>query len=146
MLSRKEQNVEGIPLPKPWIEEILDLINSVYEKNCNLLNKKFEIIGYTYPDELLLIVSLVKKDDVNDIPITYMASLDLDNNNEPKKLLNSLVDSIGILFDSVFSNKDWNEYHSNWLEGTIKEQKIFYRISRENIALTLQADELLKNP
>ena len=145
MLSRKKQKVDGIPLPDDWKKEILELINSIYQEKCDEQNMYFSIFGFTYPDELLFIVSLSKKDDLSHAPITYMASIDLVKSSKPKKLLNTLVDSIGIFFDSVFADSEWNDYTSKWEDAEFSGQKFFYKVSRENIYLTLEADKLLKS-
>ena len=62
-----------------------------------------------------------------------------------KAIIEKIMDSIGIFFDEYFSNSDWNDYISIWTEAESKKVKFYYKISRENIKLSLMADEILSN-
>jgi hypothetical protein len=54
-----------------------------------------------------------------------------------------MVDLLGHIFDDIFNTEDWSGYVSNWTENKYKNHTFFYKITRENIALTLQANEIL---
>ncbi len=143
MLSRKEQNSQAIALPEEWTKKVCALLNEVYQSNCKAEEKVFEVYGSTYPNEFLLIATLVNTADESVSSVSYFISVDLEENTKPEKLLNDLVDSIGAFFDVYFATKDWDDYQAEWLEAEFKGHKFFYKISRENIALHVMADKLL---
>ncbi|PIK16475.1 hypothetical protein [Halobacteriovorax sp. JY17] len=143
MLSRKEQNSQAIALPEEWTKKVCTLLNEVYESNCKAEGKTIEVYGSTYPDEFLFISTLVDTNDERVASVSYFISADLDKKTNPEKMLNDLVDSIGAFFDIYFGTKDWDDYQAEWLETEFKGHRFFYKISRENIALHIMADNLL---
>jgi hypothetical protein len=89
-------------------------------------------------------VGLLNQEQLEVAPVSYIMSMDLDEKNQdPEKYLDTLIDSMGVFFDSYFADADWNDYISNWTEATYKDLKFFYKVSRENVALTIQAEALL---
>ncbi|RLA61920.1 MAG: hypothetical protein DRQ88_09880 [Epsilonproteobacteria bacterium] len=144
MLSRKQHDVEGISLPDEWTNEFTGLLNSIYKDECNRANKSFYILGFTYPNEVLLAISFMDDQDMNALPVTLIISADLKEGQKAKKLLDTLIDSVGVFFDSHFGNTEGNDYNTSWSNETFRNIEIFYQVSRENILLTLKADELLK--
>lgn len=145
MLSRKEQNRSGNPLPETWREKVTNLLNSVYAKRSQEQNKTFKVFGFSYPDELFIAASLIHPDNNAEIPVTYVASCDISEKTDYRNIADTLIDSIGIFFDSYFATVEWNDYNSNWMETKHKEQTFYYKITRENIELTIKADEILAN-
>ncbi len=143
MLSRKEQNSQAIALPEEWTKKVCDLLNEVYASNCKKEEKTFEVYGSTYPNEFLFIATLVDMADERASSVSYFISVDLEEKTDSEKMLNDLVDSIGAFFDIYFATKDWDDYQAEWLEAEFKGHRFYYRISRENIALHLMADNLL---
>lgn len=144
MLSRKEQLNEPIALPKEWTEKVGKLLNEVYESNCKQEEKVFEVYGATYPNEFLFVTSLINPKDDKITPITYFISKDLEESTKAEKMLDDLVDSIGAFYDVFFATPEWSDYQAEWLEAEFKGHRFFYKISRENVALHLAADKLLK--
>ena len=144
MLSRKQHDLEGLVLPDEWTKEFTDLLNSIYKDECTRQGKSFFVLGYTYPEEVLMGISFMEEDDLNAIPVTLVVSADLKEGQKAKKLLDTLIDSVGVFFDSYFSNSESSDYNTNWSSETFKNVEIFYQVSRENILLTLKANELLK--
>ena len=98
----------------------------------------------TFPAEVVLAVSLVNKKDDNAAPVTYHVSTDLNEKIKADKVVDNLVDSVGIFFDSYFEDPNWNDFFSKWEETEFKGIKIYYKISRENVGLTLLADQILE--
>jgi len=144
LLSRKEQIKPGALLPAKWGEKVESVLFGVYKEQCDHQKKAFQVHGLTYPNELFLAVGLVNPEKLEMAPITYVISMDLDEKNqEPEKYLDTLIDSMGIFFDSYFADADWNDYVSNWTEAKYKELNFHYKVSRENIALSIQAEALL---
>lgn len=144
MHSRKDQNQELIKLPQDWLSDLTEILNSTYKDQCDKYKKSFLVLGHTFPDEVVLIISFLDEKSLGSIPITLILSADLDKENKSEELLEVLVEFIGIFFDQIFSQDEWDEYSSIWEMEEIKEFKIHYIISRENILLTLKAEELLK--
>ncbi|WP_127714947.1 hypothetical protein [Halobacteriovorax sp. HLS] len=144
MLSRKEHDCEAIALPEEWTKKVETLLNEVYQSNCKEVGKVFEVYGSTYPSEFVFITSLINPENDRITPVTYFISKDLDPSTKPEKMLDDLVDSIGAFYDIYFSTPDWSDFQAEWLETEFKGHKFFYKISRENVALHLAADKLLK--
>lgn len=145
MHSRKDQNQELIKLPHDWLADLGELLNATYKEHCNKKNKSFLVLGHTFPDEVVLIVSFLDEKTLGSIPITLILSADLDEKNKSEELLEVLVEFIGIFFDQVFSQDEWDDYNPIWEMEEIKGCKIHYMISRENILLSLKAEEFLKD-
>ena len=145
MHSRKDQNQELIKLPNEWVTELGELLNSTYKDFCDKKNKSFLVLGHTYPDEIVLIISFLDEKSLGSIPITLILSADLDEKNKAENLLEVLVEFIGIFFDQVFSSEEWEDYNPNWEMEEIKDFKIYFTVSRENILLTIKANQILKD-
>tara|TARA_Y100000780_G_C13696127_1_gene423448 strand:+ start:201103 stop:201540 length:438 start_codon:yes stop_codon:yes gene_type:complete len=143
LLSRKEQERLGIVLPEQWRQKVESVLYGVYQKNCDNDKKGFQVYAITYPDELLLTASYLNQEKLEEAPVTYMISMDLEEKEDPQKYLDTLIDSIGIFFDQYFADANWNDYQANWEEAEYKKLKFFYKISRENMALSIQAEQLL---
>ncbi len=144
MHSRKLQDQEYNKLPSDWLSDLRELLNTTYREQCEKENKSFLVLGHTFPNEVVLVVSFLDERSLTSIPITLVLSADVDEKTKSDKLLEVLVEFVGIFFDQVFSNEDWNEYNSNWETEIVKKYEIHYLISRENILLTMKADEILK--
>lgn len=145
MLSRKNENSSGQSLPQEWIQEIEDLLNSTYQEQISVKNLKFKIIGKTYPNEIFLSVSLLEKTKTSILPINLMLSCDINTSDPLKNILDMMVDSIGAIFDKILDSDDWNDYQVNWQKETVTNIDLYYKISREDIELSIQADEIIKN-
>lgn len=145
MHSRKDQNQDLIKLPNDWLRDLGDLLNSTYKDQCDKKNKSFLVLGHTFPNEVVLIISFLDEKSLGSIPITLILSADLDEKNNSEKLLAVLVEFIGIFFDQVFSSDEWDDYNPNWEMEEIKDLKIYFTVSRENILLTVKANEILEN-
>ena len=144
MLSKKEQDKPGILLPNSWCEKVEGVLSATYKASCEAQGKQFQVHGITYPNELFLAVGLFDPSNLLLAPVSYVVSLDLEaNKNEPETYLDTLIDSMGIFFDSYFADSEWNEYQAVWTEAEYKKLKFHYKVSRENLALTIQAESLL---
>jgi hypothetical protein len=144
MLSRKDQSKPGILLPEAWRTKIEDVLYKVYKEQCDGQGKAFQVHGLTYPDEFFLAVGLYNPNRLEEAPVSYIVSMDLDEkNNDPEKVLDTIIDSMGVFFDTYFADLEWNDYISVWTEATYKDISFHYIISRENVALTIQAEALL---
>ncbi len=143
MLSRKG-NSNGKKLEINWINEIQKLISSVYLKECTKLNKDFHVYGEIFKNEITIAISLISLQDPNISPLTFMVSTDIKENKRInfKKIINLTVDTIGSFFDQYFNDTQWDEYH-DWKIASVNNFDFFYKITRENILLTIEANKLL---
>jgi hypothetical protein len=144
MLYRKEQTKQGITIPTDWCESAEQVLYSAYQKHCDAQQKGFKFYGLTYPNEVYMAISYLDVENELEAPVTYHVSADLkESDKDLKKLLDKLIDSVGIFFDIYFADPNWNEYVVNWTEGTFQGQDFHYKITRENIGLSIQAEYLL---
>ncbi len=143
MLSRKNHETLGQPLPPEWIERVQNLMDDLYRSKCEKLHRTFSIHGFHYPNELLLIVSLIGKNDPHSLPVSCFLSIDLEQEGIWSGQLETLLDGAGMFFDSFFAKKEWNDYTPDWTKATFRKKTIFYMTTRENVALTIEANRLL---
>lgn len=132
-------------LPSDWCDALTNILNATYEERASKDNHFFDVIGKIFDKESILFVSYLDKGDYSASPITL--SISFDNLNDSKALKNILDISVSLsslIYDDIFSKEDWHEYVLNWTENDIDGHKLFYKITRENMSLTLQAEELLK--
>ena len=121
----------------------------------NSISKSMEIVFVSerllkfqiFSDEILLIATLISdKNSASPISIFVskeISSEEIDDAKLAKKSLDSMVELVGIFFDDVLSNKDWNNFTLAWVEEDYKNSVYFIKTSRENIELTLEANKLL---
>lgn len=146
MIARKrEQLSEAYVFPEKWCSELKKVFDQTYQQQCSSLNKAFEVFAFSFPDELLLCISLLDQQVELSAPVTYKASLDLtEAEQDQEKIMANLIDSAAIFFDSYFKSGDNEDtYCPVWSETEFLKQKFYYQVSRENIGLTLKADHLL---
>jgi hypothetical protein len=143
MLSRKNQEKPGVALPLKWCDQASATLYSTYESFIDEQDRQFQFHGFTYPDEVLMAASLISHTNEFDIPITYMVSVDLHEDQQTEKLLGLLLDSMGIFFDNYFQDQDGSHYEANWTEAEFQKQTFHYKVTRENVALSIKAEQLL---
>lgn len=135
----------GHPLPIKWCENAEKTLLSAYQEHVEHQNKHFQFHGFTYEDEIFVAASYLDTENLNIAPVTYLVSVDLDEKKNSDKILDLLLDSMGIFFDGYFGDQEWNDYVANWTEAEFKGQEFFYKVTRENIALTIEAEKLLNS-
>lgn len=142
----KDSLVEsGSALPAEWTESLVKVLTETYFKQSEKDNCFFDVYGKVFDQEFIVIISYIHHEDQMASPISVFISHDnLEDSKKMKQALASLVDLAGHIFDDIFSIADWNGYIPNWTENKFKENTFFYKITRENISLTLQAEEILK--
>ncbi|MBF0297190.1 MAG: hypothetical protein HQK51_00600 [Oligoflexia bacterium] len=152
--SRKDHLTKGEQISPKYKKEIIDLLNYNYKVllDQHKIKKKIDIYSQVYDSELLLIISLLDDDEKSLSSITCFTSIDLKEKKEYEKYLYRVLDFVGLILESILdkliTNQDLEkesiiDYCENWLEEEFHDLKIFYKISRENVALTLQANKLL---
>jgi len=147
--KRIENDIKATKLPDQWIEGINQIFEDYFGTLDKFKHKSFQTWSYIYPDELVIIVSLLKNNpEINELPITLKLSLEIQTEKlEPedlKKKIDILVDLAGYFYTEVLSKVSWNDYSTNWQEYDFKEHKVWYLVSRENVDLTIQANLLLE--
>ena len=146
MLARNKKSKSGKVIPQSWSEGVARLMNESYKTECKKQNRYFDVYGQVYPDELLVIASWLSEKDQFASPITLFLSCEADQINSEKKVKETqenYIDLIGLYFDEIFSSEDWDNFEPNWQEVTHKNQTYWYKITRENINATLEANKLL---
>ncbi len=147
MFQRIDTDIPAIELPLEWRQELKQSLLNVYGEHCLKNEKTFDVYAFTYPAEILIIASFVGLNQ-SEIPVTLFLSADLNDKTEPRKLFNNLLDNIAVFFDQYFQNihnEDWDEFIYEWQEEVINRQTFYYKVTRENIALSLEAERLLNS-
>jgi hypothetical protein len=151
MITRKEQKSEGTPIPVEWVEEFLKTLEDNFNDKKKSEEYTFDAFGKIYENELLLISCFYNTKDLNQIPISCHLSADLTEKvkKDPKKILTQLTDLMGLFYDDYFATEDFSDWEPEWQNIDLNSSKnkfdVFFRITRENIILTVQADKILKN-
>lgn len=134
----------GKDLPQDWVEEFTKILSHTYADRANKDNSFFHVWGQIYDKEILVIVSYLDHNDQLASPKTLFISHDIEQDQEELKTnLDNLVNFTGLVFDDIFSTSDWNDYFSVWTENKFKKSTFHYKVTRENISLTLQAEQIL---
>lgn len=146
MLARLKSSKNAKSLPQDWIEGLNRLLNETFKDECKQHGRYFDVYGQIFSEELLLIVSWASEKDEYTAPVTCFLSCDPDqitNEKKVKETQNNYIDIIGLFFDEIFATEEWNEFEPNWQEVKHKNQTYFFKLSRENVNLTLEANKLL---
>lgn len=147
MFSRLDHDIAAVLFPKDWAEGLKQILLNIYGEKCLKEDKSFEIYGFSYPTEVIMIVSYVGLDKFIN-PVTLFLSADLGEKTKTDKVINDMFDSVGIFFDAYFAKDEsadeiWDDYVLDWEETEFNGQNFFYKVTRENIALSIEADLLL---
>lgn len=148
MFRRLENDSTPLQLPKEWTDEFKQTLLNIYGDKCLKEDRTFEIYAFTYPEEVLLIASYVSLDKYI-APITLFLSADLKDSNKSEKALDVLCDSVGMYFDQFFAKDTTDEeeileeFNSDWVSETISGLEVYYKVSRENVGLSIEASKLL---
>jgi hypothetical protein len=146
MLARSKKSKSGKVIPLDWSEGLARLLNETYKRECKDQNRYFDVYGQIYSEELLVVCSWLSEKDEHLAPITLFLSCDPDQMNSEKKVKETqehFIELIGLFFDEIFSSEEWDSFEPAWQEVTHKHQNYWYKITRENINATLEADKLL---
>lgn len=147
MLARKHSSEDGTLLPREWTTQMGDLLNGTYAQECQKREGVFDVYGQAFTDELLVIVSFISVKNQAQAPVTCFLSSDamsLTTPQELKKTQELFIEIAGQFFDEIFANDNWDEWEPHWQEVEYLGTTYHYKISRENIALTTEADKLLR--
>lgn len=143
MLIRKNEYSHAHQNSEVWEDEVTQLLSSVYEKKLKERDLELKIYGLTFDDEAVLIVSLLSAKDPMRAPTTLFLAADLARPDEGPKATAKLINVSSLFLDLYFQKKEWSEYLDVWREEKEKDFTYFYKMNRENVGLTLEADRLL---
>lgn len=146
MFARKTSSKNGKSIPQDWLVSFGILLNETYQSECEKHARTFDVYGQIYDEELLIVVSWISEKDEYIAPITCFLSCEpeqMKDNNKVKTTQMNFIDVVGIFFDEIFAADEWNEFEPNWQEVNYKQENYFFKLSRENVNLTLEANKLL---
>jgi hypothetical protein len=146
MLARLKTSIKGTNLPNDWREGFSLLLHDGYGKECDQQNRVFDVYGQIYSEEILIVVSCLSRTDASIAPIALFLSCDPEQmNNEQKvnEVQKNYIELAGLFFDQIFAISDWSEFEPSWQEVTHNNRTYYFKLSRENINLTLEANRLL---
>lgn len=145
MFGRLEESQNGMFMPNEWQENFIKVLTEVYAEQAKKDERLFDVHGLIYEKEFVVIVSYLDQNDYLTAPISLFISHDIiSDEKKMKKALQNVIDLTGEIFDDIFAIADWNDYNPNWTENQYKDNTFHYKITRENITLSLQAEEILK--
>jgi hypothetical protein len=147
MFSRLDHESKAVLFPKDWADGLKQILLNIYGERCIKDEKTFEIFGFSYPNEVLLIISYVGLDKF-ETPVTLFLSSDLTLKTATDKIMDTMFDSAGVFFDSYFATEEnedeiWDDYVLDWQDAEFGSDKIFYKVTRENVMLTMEANLIL---
>lgn len=147
MFSRLNHETKAVLFPKDWADGLKQILLNIYGEQAIKNEKTFEVFGFSYPTEALLVVSYIGLDKF-ETPVTLFLSSDLNDKVKADKIMDTMFDSAGVFFDSYFATEEnedeiWDDYVLDWQDAEFGSDKVFYKVTRENVALTMQADALL---
>ena len=146
MLARKSSSKTGKSIPQDWLESLSRLLNESYKNECKDQGRYFDVYGQIYQEELLLVVSWLSEGDEYVAPVACFLSCETEHITDEKKVKETqanFIEVVGLFFDEIFASSQWDEFEPNWQEVNFKQQNYFFKLSRENINLTLEANKLL---
>ena len=146
MLARKKTSKAGKSIPHDWAEGVSRLLNETYDKQNKEHNRYFEVYGQIYPEELLMVVSWLSEKDPSVLPYACFLSCEphhLTSEDKVKETQKNFIDLAGLFFDEILSDPEWNEFEPLWQEVNHKHETYYFKISRENVNLSLEANRLL---
>lgn len=142
--ARKEQTEHEIMLPDSWAQAVRETLQEAYHQECVAHGLVFDVVGATFPDELVIGLTLINPQQLKSAPHTLLLSADLTDGVAGEKLLKTLIDQSSHFFDIFFSTKDKDElYEANWQDAQGTPVPFYYKVSRENLRLTLEANKIL---
>ena len=147
MFARLEHEIPAVIFPKEWATNLKQILLNIYGDKCLKDDRTFEVYGFSYPNEVLLIVSYASLDKFV-APVTFFISSDLTSNTKTDKIMDNMFDCAGVFFDQYFAKEEnideiWDDYNLDWDETEFNKEKLFYKVTRENIGLSMEANALL---
>ena len=146
MFARKITNARGRELQQEWIQQVQGVLDEAYDDLRQKEKRYIKAYGYIYEDEILLVICFRKGSEFEGSPISFFISVDYQRSQKDEKLLKGLLDFSGKLIDDTLQrlNSVTDVYSAHWEEHEYNKQKYYFKVSRENVELSLKADLILK--
>lgn len=146
MFARKEKNTQGVNIPDEFKLQFETTLEQTFGMKKESEGQIFEVFGKIFEDELLLMVCLSDFEQRHLIPVSLFLSFELDEKSKkgPNIILDEMVDLTGNFFDEYFATTEFNDWEPNWQVTEYNKKKYFFKVTRENVSLSLQADALLE--
>lgn len=149
MFSRHEtREEESKQIPEELLKFINNLIHETFHKSFSEKGLSLSVYGEMYENEIVLIFSLIKSNDHNMNTISLFISDDIDKNSKLEKKVDYLINSSSEFFETICQSSDEEIvelYSPRWQKTDLTSENFFYKISRENIELTIEANKLLND-
>ncbi len=147
MFSRLDHEIPAVLFPNDWAEGLKQILLNIYGDKCLKDDRTFEVYGFSFPNEVLMIISYVGMDKITS-PVTLFLSSDLAAATKTDEIINDMFDFAGVFLDSYFAKETsddeiWEDYVLDWEETEFNEKNFFCKVTRENIGLSIQANLLL---
>jgi hypothetical protein len=148
MFSKNNPDLEGKVLPDNLLAKLNLVMNEYFKAACQSSDRVFQTYGRIIESELVLIFSLTNHRSEQS-SISLFLSLDIDSNNlSEKNLTKTLYDfaDLGqLFFQDIIEDKDWSDYAPRWEKHSFRNKDFFYKVTRENPELTMQAHAILNS-
>ncbi len=105
MFSRLDHDIKAVLFPKEWADGLKQILLNIYGDKCLKDEKTFEVFGFSYPNEALLVISYVGLDKFK-TPVTLFLSSDLNEKTDTDKVMDKMFDAAGVFFDQYFAHED----------------------------------------
>lgn len=153
ILARKTTSTDYRPIPLEAKEQITNLLTEAYEDLLTGGQKIIDVYGLIYAEEFLLALTVMDQEGRSLIPRSLLLSVDFDQTKSDfQDLLPILLEGCDAFLgqalnwsdEDLFNEESESPYLGLWTEESVKNTTIYSKVTRENIALTLMADEILK--
>jgi hypothetical protein len=136
-----------LPSSKQWSKfpaELIQQMKSVFQEGfgAQLGKANIEVEGRIYPAELLLSLGFSRPNQLKQPNFEISLGYDSKKDNV-LKLMHSLFDAMGALFDQYFQSDDDSDFPRYWEEIDFEGKKLFIQYSTKNSKLEDEADLLL---
>jgi hypothetical protein len=136
-----------LPTSRQWTQfpaELLKQMRSVFQEGfgAQLGKATIEIEGRIYPQELLLSLGFSRSNQLKQPNFEISLGYDSKKDNV-LKLMHTLFDAMGALFDQYFQLPDDSEFPRYWEEMDFEGKKLFVQYSTKNSKLEDEANKLL---
>lgn len=149
MIFRKYENEKSERFPENWSDQVSLSFNEYFKEKYKLNRKIFYCYGFLCKDELLIGLSLNNETENLDLPITVFLSKDLSEEEIAKPKLfeaskKEMLEALGLIFRDLLG-EDEVPYFGDWLKYEFKKSEFYYKVSREDLELYIQAEALLNS-
>ena len=148
MFFRKYEEVMGIAFPKEWSQSVSLSFGEYFKDKLDFRYASIQSYGFHHIDEFVIIISYVSEEELKS-PVSIFISKDLEekeksSEREFKKAKDAVLDIAGIMLNDLCENIFDVDYTLRWTEYDFRKQKYHYKITRENIDLTIKTEEILR--